>query len=211
MNLQIKIDRLKKLISKLSVGGQVTPRDLRALLSKDDLEEIKLAWDEEKSTRDLAKPPAIKKYEKLLQKACSFYGLMLKYSNENSGNEYLAREFGHKSDIAFEHAIEFIREAEDKDDNLQFWLDRDIYGEIRYDPTSIPRVIGSRTYECQIKRKSPFPLQTKREVKIQVLEEILGRMVGELEINSLESFMTEVPNYKSARDRALQEFTGFSY
>ena len=211
MKTQIKIDRLKNLISKLEEGGQVTPRDLRALLSKDDLEEIKLAWDEEKSSRDLAKPPAIKKYEKLLQTACSYYGLMEKYSSEISRNEYLTAEFSNKADAAFEYAIDFIREAEDGDENIQFWIDRDIYGEIEYDPTSIPRVIGSKTYECQVKRKSPFPLQTKREVKLQVLEEILKRMVGDFEGNSLEAFMVEIPDYKSARNRALQEFTGFSY
>jgi len=211
MNSLIKIKRIRTLIGRLEAGEQVTPRDLKALISREDLEEIKLAWEEEKSTRDLTKPAAIKKYEKLLQKACSFYGLMLKYSNENSGNEYLASEFRHKADIAFENAIEFIREAEDRDENLQFWLDRDIYNKIGYDPISIPRVIGSRTYECQIKRKSPFPLQTKREVKLQVLEEILKRMVGEFEGNSLEPFMTEIPNYKSARNKSLQEFTGFSY
>ena len=211
MKTEIKIDRLKKLISRLEEGGQVTPRDLRALLSKEDLEEIRLAWDEEKSIRELNKPAAIKKYEKLLQKACSYYGLMLKYSSERSKNEYLAQEFSNKGESAFEDAIEFIREAEDKDENIQFWLDRDIYGEIEYDPTSIPRVIGSKTYECQVKRKSPYPLQTKREVKLQVLEEVLKRMTGEFEKDSLEPFMTEMPDYKSARKKALEEFTGFSY
>lgn len=211
MNNYIKIRRIQALIGRLENGQQVTPRDLRSLLTKDDLNEINLAWKEEKIGREAEKPIPIKKYEKLLQIACSYYGLMEKYSGSLSKNEYLARAYSHKSDIAFERAIEFIREAEDKNSDISLWLDRDVFGEIEYNPISIPRVIGSRNHECQDKRKTPYPLQTKREVKIQVLEEIVKRMTSEYLKDSLEPFMIELETPKFDRKKPPPEFTGFIF
>lgn len=211
MKTSIKIERIRVLIDRLEAGEQVTPRDLRALLSKEDLNELKLAWDEEKAGRGTAKPAAIKKYEKLLQTACSYYGLMEKYSSELSRNTFLAQEFRYKSDNAFEQAIEYIREAEDRDADIALWLDRDVYGDISFEPASIPRVIGSRNQECQDKRKYPYPIQTKRELKIQVLNEILNRMTREHEKDSLEPFMTNFQASKSRHLKPPSDFTGFVF
>jgi len=211
MKTEVKIKKLKALILKLEQGGRVTPSNLKALLSSDDLAEINLAWEEEKETREVAKPAAIRKYEKLLGIACGHYGLMLKYSSELSQNTYLAMKFRDRADVAFDRAIEFIRQEEDRDQDIQFWMDRDVFGEIEHDPISIPRVIGSKSFECLVKRKSPYPSQTKRGVKIQVLEEILKRMVGEFESDSLEVFMSDTFQPKSRRTDLTKDFTGFVF
>jgi hypothetical protein len=109
-----------------------------------------------------------------------------------------------KAETAFLDAFLYLEEAIEIDESIQLWIDRDLK-EASWDPIGIPRVIGSQSFECLRKQKVPFPVLTKRQLKIQMLEAALEVLEEKPEGNY------EVFPQVHLRSRKELNFDGFKF
>lgn len=172
MNLEKTITRIETLIARLESGSTVSNKALSRVLTQTQITALEEEWKEEKASRKLSKPKAIKQYEALIKNAILLYGRGDRMCFEKAPNHKIKAMF-YKADSAFELALEHLTEAINSDSSLRLWLDRDLK-DASFDPIGIPRVIGSSSFECQDKRKTPFPTLTKRQLKLYALEEALS-------------------------------------
>ncbi len=182
MNTNLKIKRIKTLIERLESGKNISLTSIARVISPSALDKFKKDWEDEKQSKKIIKPKAISKYENLIKIACFHYSKMEKYSVSLDKGD-LASKFGIEAELAFENALEFLKEQIQTESSLRMWLDRDLK-DAEFDPFSIPRVIGSSSPECRVKRKTPYPTLSKKELKLRVLELALT----ELEPPALEEF-----------------------
>ena len=203
MNMKMKIARIKDLISRLESGQTVSTRALSRVLTENQMATLEEEWKEEKSSRKVQKPLAIKKYETLIKNAILLYGRAERMCFEEVPAHKIKTMF-HKADNAFELALEYLNEAIGSDGSLRLWIDRDPK-EADYHPIGIPRVIGSSSFECQVKRKTPFPILTKRQLKTYALEQALEALEPK-PIESQEKSVTFL-----CPPRKMHNFEGFVY
>jgi hypothetical protein len=203
MNKDKKITRIKTLISRLEAGDTVSNRSLSRVLTNKQLKALGHDWKEEQSFRKVAKPLAIKKYEAMIKTALLLYSRADKMYFQKSPTHKI-KAMSNRAELAFTDAFLFLEEAIEIDSNIQLWIDRDLK-DASFDPIGIPRVIGSSSFECRRKEKVPFPVLTKRQLKILVLEQALET----LEIKPNVSLKKMVPFLCPPR-KALN-FEGFVY
>lgn len=203
MNLQKKIARIKTLIARLEAGETVSTSSLARVLTESQMITLSEEWEEEKSTRKVQKPKALKKYESLIKNAIFLYGRGDRMCFENVPHHKIKAMF-HKAENAFELALEHLGEAIDSDSSLRLWIDRDLK-DAECDPIGIPRVIGSSSFECQSKLKVPFPTFTKRQFKVFALEQALEA----LEPKPIESEDKSITF--SCSTRKMHNFEGFVF
>jgi hypothetical protein len=171
MNLQMKISRIKTLIARLEAGETVSTRSLGRVLTEAQMLALEADWVEEKSLRKVTKPLDIKKYEAMVKNALLLNGRADRmHSLKTPAHKITA--LSNKAESAFLNAFLFLEEAIERDNSIRLWIDRDLENEA-WDPIGIPRVIGSQSFECLQKQKVPFPVLTKRQLKIQMLEAAL--------------------------------------
>lgn len=174
MRVKLKIERIKTLIIRLELGDVVSTRALSRVLTQAQINTLEKEWEEEKSNRKVQKPQAIKKYETLVKTAILLYGRGDRMCFKDAPAHKVKAMF-HKADHAFELALEHLAESIEADCSIRLWIDRDLK-DASNDPIGIPRVIGSSSFECLIKQKVPFPILTKRQLKIHALEEALSAL-----------------------------------
>lgn len=167
-----KIERIKKLISRLDDGVDISITSLSRVLTGIQLDQFRKDWEDELSTRKVEKPHQLKIYENKIKIGTLHYQKMERYSFTKDKNR-LAKKFSDKAENAFEKAIEYLIEQLQADSNLRMWIDREPDG-LNLTPMGIPRVIGSSSFECLIKTKTPYPVITKRELKMRTLESALS-------------------------------------
>lgn len=168
MKVETKITRIKALIKRLERGGDITTSSMSRVLTPVQMKEFKTDWEDELSNRQIKKPIQLKKYEKMVQVGSLHYQRMERYSSIPT-KAHLAKKFAWKAEDTFEKAIEYLVEQLQADSNLRIWIDRKPDGS-NLTPMGIPRVIGSSSFECLVKAKSPYPVITKREMKLRALE-----------------------------------------
>lgn len=174
MKVETKIKRIKALIKRLEGGGDVTTSSMNRVLTPVQLEEFKTNWEDELSNRRAQKPNQLKTYERMIGIGCLHYQKMERYSFTRDKNR-LAKKFSDKAEDTFEKAIEYLVEQFQADSNLRMWIDREPDGS-NLTPMGIPRVIGSSSFECLVKTKTPYPVITKNELKLRALELALSKL-----------------------------------
>ena len=203
MNLQNKISRIKTLIARLEAGETVSNRSLGRVLTEAQIRALEADWVEEKSLRKVAKPLDIKKYEAMVKNALLLNGRADRmHSLKTPAHKIIA--LSNKAESAFLNAFLFLEEAIERDNSIRLWIDRDLENEA-WDPIGIPRVIGSQSFECLQKHKVPFPVLTKRQLKIQ----ILGAALDVLEAKPEE--LCHVPALGHLPSRRELNFDGFKF
>lgn len=155
----------------------------------------------------IKKPPEIMRYGELLKTACMYYGKMEHYSSGFKKNISLSKKFSNKADSAFEKAIEYIRDMVSTDQELGIWLDRNVFKEAGCSPSGVPRVIGSKNFECLNKNKKPYRLMTKKQLKITFLE----KKLEELQAGSLEAFMEAESFHIQPKNVRNMDFSSFRF
>jgi hypothetical protein len=85
------------------------------------------------------------------------------------------------------------------------WIDREPDGS-NLTPMGIPRVIGSSSFECLIKTKTPYPVITKKELKLRALELALS----ELTESSLEDLDVTEELVRFSKPKTL-DFSSFRF
>lgn len=207
MNTDKKIKRIQTLLERLNSEAQVPTRELEIVLAPAEIMELHTSWAEEKAMGEVQKPPEIVRYSELLKTACMYYGKMEHYSSGRKKNLSLSKKFSDKADSAFEKAIEYIRDMVSTDRELAIWLDRDVFKVAGYSPAGIPRVIGSKNFECLNKNKNPYRFITKRQLKITFLE----KKLEELQSGSLEAFMEVEGFHIQHKNVRNMDFSGFRF
>jgi hypothetical protein len=177
MNLTKKISRIKKLINRLEDGGDASNSALSRVLTREQLDMYLENWKDELSLRKIEKPKEAKEYERRIRIATLYYSKMDRFSLAR-GKARLAREFADKADSCFERAYEYLIEELHANPDLRLWLDREPDPSKRC-PIGIPRIIGSDSFECLDRRKYPYPIRTKKELKLYTLELALLALTGD--------------------------------
>jgi hypothetical protein len=174
------ITQIEKAIERLSNGKHIRNDRFKELIGENSYEEFLTEIEEHKKTSQ--KPIEIKTYIKLLNKACYYDSLM-----EKHGGKY-----ANMADSAFEDAWECAREMVQTNHSLSLWFDRSVFNDASSDRSSIPRIIGSRSFFCENKDKKPFA-RTIREIKLgylgSKLMELKGSDLGECLGESNEMFI----------------------
>lgn len=173
MKTEKRIQRITELIERLNQGEDVTNSSISRVLTEEQFARMLSEWQSEKSDRKVIKPKALKKYGSLLKVALLHSSKMDRY--HAAGKIMLAKEYSLKADQAFETALNFLEEESQIEPDLLMWIDRPL-NEASCDPIGIPRAIGSASFDCLNKTKSPFPTRTKREIKLEALENALSAM-----------------------------------
>ena len=204
MKQENKIKRIKELITRLDNGIDISITSLSRVLTGIQLDQFRRDWEDELSFRKVEKPHQLKIYEKKIKVGILHYQKMEKYSFTKDKNR-LAKKFSDKAEDAFEKAIEYLIEQLQADSNLRMWIDRDPDGS-NLTPIGIPRVIGSSSFECLVKTKTPYPVITKRELKLRALESALS----ELTESVLES-CCEPEKIITSRKSKLLDFSDFRF
>ena len=202
-----KISRIQTLLDRLNNEVQVPARELETVLSPREMMELNKSWAEEKAMGRIKKPPEIVKYGELLKTACMYYGKMEYHHTGRRKNTSLSKKFSDKADSAFEKAIEYIREMVSTDRELAIWLDRDVFGETSWSPVGIPRIVGSRNFECLNKNKKPYRGLSKKQLKITFLEIKLK----ELSSGPLEVFMEDIEFHIQPKKVRNVDFSSFQF
>jgi hypothetical protein len=199
-------NQILTLITRLADGGNVSNTDILLVLTKSEYDDYLESWNLEKKSRVCDKPKEIQKYQKLLTRACLIYKKMDVYSCKSQHDTAVLKRLTQKVDITFAAALEYLHEAIDVNGDVCLWLDRDPFDVycLSPSPSSIPRVIGSKSPECLDKRKVPFPTYSKRQVKENALFMALER-VDTSSKDTFEAFIATAKKRTSHPD-----FSGFS-
>lgn len=204
MKAELKISRIQKLINRLKGGEDVSTSSLSRVLTTEQLQEYEANWKEELSLRKIKKPKEAKEYERRIKIASLHYQKMERFSFIK-GKDQISREYSHKADDAFEKAYEYLIEQLHANSELRLWIDRNPDPSQRC-PISVPRIIGSSSFECLDKRKHPYPTLTKRELKLQTLELVLLELTkDDLELNCETSKIILFPKSKN------HDFSSFKF
>lgn len=203
MNPKLKITRIKDLIVRLEAGDNVSSRALSRVLSETQMKTLEEEWGAEKAGRKVDKPKAIKKYEALIKNTILLYGRGDRMCFEKVPKHKITAMF-HKADSAFEAALEHLQEAIDIDGSMSLWIDRNLK-DASCCPVGIPRVIGSSSFECLDKRKTPYPTLTKRQLKVFALEDALAKLEPETNETEEKTITIACPTRKALN------FEGFAY
>lgn len=207
MSMNEKIQNLRLALQALKNNQRLSMCRIRKILNKAELLDLERSWSDEKESRQIRKPAEIRAYQKLLKLGCIFYGKMEKYSLGSSKNTRLSNKFANKADNTFDIAIDYIQEAVRANSELSIWLDRDVFTEASCCSVGIPRVVGSKSAECLVKQKRPYPKLSKREVTIEFLEIKLRDLVDE----PLENLEAELPAFLRNKKVAIEMFSAFKY
>lgn len=184
-----RLERMRVLIARLKSGIAVQARDINTVLSKKQRREMAEAWEQQTQLRDEEKPADVLSYEKKLTEGLLLYGKadQSSASTTKRTNEFQrtkSEEFEHKAVSIFEDALECLQEMIDRDPSLQRWFDRPLdfsaRSEINTDPTSMPRVVTSRSVENLGNVKAAFGWKSKMQIKAEALEQAMIDLETEL-------------------------------
>ncbi len=207
MRTDKKFKTISLILKRLRNNKQVRPEEISRVLGEEKYYEFKENLDYQRQLDKVKRPEPIKKYAEMVRIGCVYYGKMEKYLYPPI-NRALAKKFSNKADKAFEVALEFLKEAVEKDGELLIWVDRDIHDISSFCPTSIPRAIGSDHPYCLNRYKQPYPKLSKREFLIEHLEMALYN----LEDRTLDEFMVDpLATNIYSREKRNFDFSEFKF
>ena len=196
MNADKRQTRVKELLGKLKSGQEITLRDFKSVLGKDEYAEYEAIWANEKDKREAVKPKKILEYEKRLREVKLSYARHEKH-RQNYGSSQKSVALENETQHLTERLIEFWNEIVSSDSSLMIWFDRGSTKSLSIE--DLPHVIYSKSH---YKKSDGFlTKRTKREIKIEILENIL---------NPIEQSTMEDIKLKTEKKRLTKsDFTDF--
>jgi hypothetical protein len=161
--------RVKELLGKLKSGQEITLRDFKSVLGKDEYAEYEAMWVNEKDKRGVVKPKKILEYEKRLREVKLSYARHEKH-RQNYGSTQKSVVFENETQHLAEKLTEFWNDLVTSNSSLMIWFDRSRIEGLSIE--DLPHVIYSKS-NCK-KSDGFFTKRTKRELKIEILENILN-------------------------------------
>jgi hypothetical protein len=191
MRSENRLSRIVQLISRLEANENVSQGSLSRVLTPEQMADLDEGWKAEQVYRKQPKPLEIKKYEAMLKRGLLLYG---KYeATHHKLAAYDSRRLIQSAESAFEKALEFVQEMVQNTNSLQGWLDRDPRDCYGLNPSSMPRIVTSKSADNQSAvRNAPYA-HSMKQLKLIALHEALE----ELQPNDLELLSQEiqVPTY----------------
>jgi hypothetical protein len=161
--------RINELLGKLKNGQEITLRDFKSVLGKDEYEEYEAMWAYEKDKRETVKPKKILEYEKRLREVKLSQARYEKH-RQSYGSSHRSVALENETQHLTERLIEFWNDIVSSDSSLMIWFDRGSTKNLSIE--DLPHVIYSKSYYKQ--SDGFFTKRTKREIKIEILENILN-------------------------------------
>lgn len=172
--------RIKELLGKLKSGQEITLRDFKSVLGKDEYAEYEAMWANEKDKREVVKPKEILLYEKKLREVKLSHARYEK-RRQNYGSCHISLKLEQHTEHLMERLIEYWNDLVTSNSALIIWFDRTHVDGLSLE--DLPHVIYSKSnYK---KSDGLFTKQTKRELKIDILEKILNP-VTDLKVEQVE-------------------------
>jgi hypothetical protein len=161
--------RVKELLGKLKSGQEITLRDFKSVLGKDEYAEYEAMWANEKDKREVVKPTDILKYEKRLREVKLSYARHEKH-RINYGSSHNSLKLEEQTENLMEQLVEFWMDITSTTSSLLIWFDR---GEIKsLSIEELPHIVNSKS---SFKNSDGFlTKRNKKEIKIEIIENILN-------------------------------------
>ncbi len=179
--------RVKELLGKLKSGQEITLRDFKSVLGKDEYAEYEAMWANEKDKRSIVKPKEILLYEKKLREVKLSHARYEKH-RQHYGSSQKSVALENQTENLMEQLVEFWNDIVSSSPSLMIWFDRGSAKNLSIE--DLPHVIYSKSYYKQ--SDGFFTKRTKREIKIEILENIL---------NLIEKPQLEVINLKIGKKK----------
>ena len=131
--------RIAEALDRLAVGGTVSSRDMKNMLSARQYAEYQDKWEYQQSLRQDAKDASVifDKYNRMLRKADLLEGK----GERHHRNARLTHKFHKQSEYACEAALEVLEETLQMNPGAERHLDRSMFGAIYgCDKGNVPRV-----------------------------------------------------------------------
>ena len=161
--------RVKELLGKLKSGQEISLRDFKSILGKDEYAEYEAIWANEKDKRSIVKPKKILEYEKRLREVKLSHARHEKH-RQNYGSSPRSVALENETQHLAEKLTEFWNDIVSSSPSLMIWFDRGSTKNLSIE--DLPHVIYSKSYYKQ--SDGFFTKRTKREIKIEILENILN-------------------------------------
>ena len=198
---------INNLIKRVESGKGLSDKAFIKVVGQERFMAISCEWKSDKKTERIRKPVSVKQYEKLVTKACLYSALYERLSSGYPRNTLKAAKYAHKTDSAFEKALDYAREATANDNDFPLWLDRNPLDFHSPDLSSIPRVIGSKSAYCLNKAKQPYQKLSKREFTLMALQ----REIDSVSEITLEAFMVDKNTVTPIENKKTLDFSGFKF
>ena len=169
MNLDKRQVRVKELLGKLKSGQEITLRDFKSVLGKDEYAEYETMWANEKDKRDVVKPKKILLYETKLREVKLSHARYEKHRiNYGSNDKSLILE--QNTEHLIERLVEFWNDLISSDVSLLIWFDRSVIKNLSIE--ELPHIVNSKSSYKQ--SDGLLTKRTKKEIKIEILETLLN-------------------------------------
>ncbi len=173
MNEVKRLARLKLLLDRLQLKGEVSNRDLKLVLSDSEFKQMLDNWEAVKSQKYLDKPREVKHYEKLLKRATLFTNRYESYQAKFDKKLHFQKKFTNEAESSLEKAAEYFNEITN-DGFLRIWFDRDIDAEDGLMLENMPRAITSKSSFGE--NGATFNTTKIRDIKIAAVEEAMDQI-----------------------------------
>lgn len=175
-----RLTALEDILNQLQQGKHIQNRRLKTWLTEDQYSEITDEWQSQQALREelQEKPDVIVDYEQRLRKATLLYNRAKGYRRK--GNREQLKRFEQEYTSELEDLIECYAEIIAEDYSMTQWFDRDLDfdagGDSTADLASIPRVITSKSVEAHAGNGLLSRKQSKRDLKIAVVERAIDQL-----------------------------------
>lgn len=166
LNKQEQIKRLKKHLANLKAGGSISKRDMKSLLTDEQMQQYEGEWQRAQDYKQfiIDGRSELESYTKKLNTADRIWS---RYENTSAVNRKAETEY--KALSAYESALEHLEELIDSDHAMRTYLDRPVSFVAGYEcaPSvgEVPRYVLSKSHYA---RNEQF--DTKRDIKMNVIE-----------------------------------------
>ncbi|WP_286339425.1 hypothetical protein [Ferrimonas sp. YFM] len=170
-SLELQKSKIESHIRKLSSGDKVTQRDLKAVLTDDEISQMNDEWEEEKSMREHKRDlwGQLGDYADMLDKADKVNNRYLKLSANPSALTKDKTVLFNKAQSLYEKAVERLEELLSDNGNLAECLDRTVDFSPGYEPypsaEGVPRYCDSRSEHANREEK-----RTIKDIRISALQ-----------------------------------------
>ena len=174
MRTEKKCARINVLINRLDAGEDVSRSSLARVLTPEQMIGLDDAWKVEMASRKSSKPLELKKYERMLRAGALLYG---KYeATHHKLPVYESTRLIRSAEREMEKALEFAIELVQINSSFRVWFDRDPNEADSGAPSSMPRVVTSKSHDNQSTCKVVPFANSKRDLKITALYEALEKL-----------------------------------